>query len=64
MIIFFQIEELQEMVEASARMEERYGHVMDYVILNDSLTDALTELLMIASKLEKEPQWVPVGWSQ
>ena len=52
------------MAEASNKLEERYGHVFDYTIVNDSLTDAMTELLMVASKIEKEPQWVPVGWGQ
>ena len=52
------------MAEASNKLEERYGHVFDCTIVNDSLTDAMTELLMVASKIEKEPQWVPVGWGQ
>ncbi|KAL8616883.1 hypothetical protein ACOMHN_041802 [Nucella lapillus] len=60
----FTIEELEEIEEASRKLEERYGHVFDMTILNDSLTDATTDLLMVASKLEKEPQWVPVGWGQ
>ena len=64
MSCFFQVEELEEMAEASNKLEERYGHVFDCTIVNDSLTDAMTELLMVASKIEKEPQWVPVGWGQ
>ncbi|XP_076459191.1 MAGUK p55 subfamily member 7-like [Babylonia areolata] len=60
----FTVEELEEMAECSRRIEERYGHVFDSRIVNDSLTDAMTELLMVASRLEKEAQWVPVGWGQ
>ncbi|KAK7507133.1 hypothetical protein BaRGS_00001068 [Batillaria attramentaria] len=60
----FTVEELEEIADASVKLEERYGHVFDHTIVNDSLTDAMTELLMVASKIEKEPQWVPVGWGQ
>ncbi|KAK7111428.1 MAGUK p55 subfamily member 7-like [Littorina saxatilis] len=60
----FTVEELEEIADASKKMEDRYGHIFDYTIVNDSLTDATTELLMVASKIEKEPQWVPVGWGQ
>jgi hypothetical protein len=58
------MEELEEIADTSRKIEERYSHVFDYVIMNDSLTDATTELLMVASRIEKEPQWVPVGWGQ
>lgn len=60
---FQQPEELRDIVEMSAKMEERYGHFFDATIVNDDLHTAVTELLTIAAKIEKEDQWVPVGWA-
>ncbi|BFZ21727.1 hypothetical protein BsWGS_24765 [Bradybaena similaris] len=56
-------EELRDIVEMSAKMEERYGHFFDATIVNDDLHTAVTELLTIAAKVEKDDQWVPVGWA-
>ncbi|XP_050388696.1 MAGUK p55 subfamily member 7 [Patella vulgata] len=60
----FTTEELQDMIDSGHKLEERFGHLFDYVIVNADLTDALRELILITNKIEKEPQWVPIGWCQ
>ncbi|XP_012936845.1 MAGUK p55 subfamily member 7 isoform X2 [Aplysia californica] len=58
-----QAEEMRDIVEMSSKMEDRYRHLFDSVIINDDLETAATELLGLAARLEREPQWVPVGWA-
>ncbi|KAK0067260.1 MAGUK p55 subfamily member 7 [Biomphalaria pfeifferi] len=62
-LVFFQPEELRDIVEMSSKMEERYSHYFDYTIENDDLHMAATELITIAGQIEKTDQWVPVGWA-
>ena len=54
---------MRDIVEMSIRMEERYCHLFDSVIINDDLEAAAAELLRLAANLERLPQWVPVGWA-
>ena len=58
-----QADEMRDIVEMSTRMEERYSHLFDSVIINDDLETASEQLLRLAASLEKDPQWVPIGWS-
>ncbi|GFR79156.1 MAGUK p55 subfamily member 7 [Elysia marginata] len=59
----FSAEELRDITEMSAKMEERYSHFFDAVIVNDDLHEAAAELIKLAAKIEREDQWVPVGWA-
>ncbi|XP_070570219.1 MAGUK p55 subfamily member 7-like [Ptychodera flava] len=58
----FTDEELQEMLATSQRIESVYSHYFDYVLVNDDLQVAYSELRVIAYKIENEPQWVPSFW--
>ncbi|XP_067687631.1 MAGUK p55 subfamily member 7-like isoform X2 [Haliotis asinina] len=56
-------EELQAMVESSDKIEERFGHLFDHVIVNDNISNASADLIRTAARIESEPHWVPIGWS-
>ena len=58
-----QPDEMRDIVELSSKMEQRYDHLFDSIIVNDDLDTAASELLHLADSLEKQPQWVPVEWA-
>lgn len=60
----FQPEEMTDIVELSKKIEDRYGHLFNATIVNEDLQTAIKELITLAARIEKEPQWVPVGWAQ
>ncbi|CAH8625671.1 unnamed protein product [Heterobilharzia americana] len=55
-------EELKACIETSRRMETRFGHWFDRVIIPETLDSTVTELVRLAIKLEREPTWVPRYW--
>ncbi|VDP89451.1 unnamed protein product [Echinostoma caproni] len=54
--------ELKSCIETSRKMEVRYGHWFDKVIIPETLDITVTELRTIATRLEREPSWVPRHW--
>uniref|UniRef100_A0A3B4Y3P2 MAGUK p55 scaffold protein 3 n=1 Tax=Seriola lalandi dorsalis TaxID=1841481 RepID=A0A3B4Y3P2_SERLL len=44
------------------RMEECYGHWVDYVLVREDPVSALAELQVVLERVQMEPQWVPVSW--
>ena len=52
------------MLSIGARIEEKYGHLFDAIIINDNIVEASKELLAIIDQLETRPQWVPITWAQ
>ncbi|XP_048857728.1 MAGUK p55 subfamily member 4-like [Brienomyrus brachyistius] len=58
----FKDEDFQEMVDMGRKMEVQYGHLFDYVLVNDRLLDACMELLSAVRRAQDEPQWVPALW--
>ena len=61
-ILCFQDEELQEVIERAREMEDKYGHYLDYILVNSDMELAYQELLNEINRLEVEPQWVPSPW--
>lgn len=57
-----QDEDFQEIADMGRRMEAQYGHLFDYVLVNDRLPDACMELLSAVQRAQDEPQWVPALW--
>uniref|UniRef100_A0A3B4VLX1 MAGUK p55 scaffold protein 3 n=1 Tax=Seriola dumerili TaxID=41447 RepID=A0A3B4VLX1_SERDU len=55
-------EDLQEMKQSAERMEECYGHWVDYVLVKEDPVSALAELQVVLERVQMEPQWVPVSW--
>uniref|UniRef100_A0A3B3DZ74 MAGUK p55 scaffold protein 3b n=1 Tax=Oryzias melastigma TaxID=30732 RepID=A0A3B3DZ74_ORYME len=55
-------EDLLEMSQSAERMEECYGHWVDYVLVKEDLSGAVAELHGTLERAQTEPQWVPVSW--
>lgn len=57
-----QEEDLQEMKQSAERIDECYGHWVDYVLVKEDPASAFSELQLVLERLHTEPQWVPVSW--
>ncbi|KAM4526959.1 MAGUK p55 subfamily member 3-like isoform 1-T1 [Fundulus diaphanus] len=55
-------EDLLEMKASAEKMDECYGHWVDYVLVKEDPVSALAELQMVLEKVQTEAQWVPVCW--
>ncbi|XP_067344513.1 MAGUK p55 subfamily member 3-like isoform X2 [Channa argus] len=55
-------DDLQEMKQSAERMDECYGHWVDYILVKEDPISALAELQVLLEKVQMEPQWVPVSW--
>ncbi|XP_048734647.2 protein PALS1-like isoform X3 [Ostrea edulis] len=53
---------LKDVIERAREMEEKYGHFFDYILVNQDMDRAYSELLSEVNRLEVEPQWVPLQW--
>ncbi|XP_051913814.1 MAGUK p55 subfamily member 4 isoform X3 [Hippocampus zosterae] len=58
----FKDEDLQEMEEASRKLEFHYAQFFDCVIVNSELQESCDQLLDTIRKAQDEPQWVPTNW--
>ncbi|KAL3855882.1 hypothetical protein ACJMK2_015079 [Sinanodonta woodiana] len=54
--------DFEEMIATGCRIEEKYGHLFDAVIVNSDLIVASKEFVKVIERLEKQPQWVPITW--
>lgn len=57
-----QDEDLEEMRQSGAQMDQQYGHWVDRVLVKEDMASACAELRGILERLEREPSWVPVSW--
>ncbi|GAA6214250.1 MAGUK p55 subfamily member 3-like isoform X1 [Lates japonicus] len=55
-------DDLQEMKQSAERMDESYGHWVDYVLVKEDPVSALAELQVVLERVQMESQWVPVSW--
>ncbi|KAL5009363.1 hypothetical protein ScPMuIL_014944 [Solemya velum] len=55
-------DELKMIITRGRELEDKYGHLFDYVLVNSDLNRAYDELLLEINRLELEPQWVPAFW--
>lgn len=63
-LLYFQDEELKEIIKASRRIDYLYGHLRDEEIVNGDLASALSALLKASWRVQTEPLWVPATWVQ
>ncbi|KAK3592353.1 hypothetical protein CHS0354_035102 [Potamilus streckersoni] len=54
--------DFEEMIATGCRIEEKYGHLFDAMIVNSDLILASKEFAKVVERLEKQPQWVPITW--
>ena len=50
------------MKQSAERMDDSYGHWIDYVLVKEDPVSALAELQMVLDGVQTEPRWVPVCW--
>jgi len=50
------------MIDVSAKIDNDYGHLFDWSLINDDLDVAVSELRHVARAVETEPFWVPASW--
>ncbi|KAM9716526.1 MAGUK p55 subfamily member 3-like isoform 4-T4 [Menidia menidia] len=55
-------DDVHEMQQSAERMDESYGHWLDYVLLKEDPVSALAELQMVLESVQTDPQWVPTCW--
>ncbi|KAL0984461.1 hypothetical protein UPYG_G00141850 [Umbra pygmaea] len=55
-------DDLQEMRQSAELMDERYGHLVDRVLVKQDLASGCVELQDILERVETESHWVPVSW--
>ncbi|XP_072299014.1 MAGUK p55 subfamily member 3 isoform X2 [Eucyclogobius newberryi] len=55
-------DDLQEMRQSAAQIEQQYGHVVDRVLIKEDSASACAELRGVLERLEREAFWVPLGW--
>lgn len=60
----FSSEELEDLVKRGEKMESSFGHMFDYVVMNDGVERAFAEIKQLAFAIENEPQWIPKIWSR
>ncbi|GMT04814.1 hypothetical protein PENTCL1PPCAC_26988 [Pristionchus entomophagus] len=53
---------LQRLLRESEVLRQAFGHLFDYVILNNDIDETISQIESIAEKLHTSPQWLPVSW--
>lgn len=60
--ILFQDDGLHKLIEDGRQMEDTYGHLFDYSIINTNFERTFDEILKVIDRLEREPEWAPAAW--
>ncbi|KAM7381647.1 hypothetical protein PAMA_012473 [Pampus argenteus] len=55
-------DDLEEIKQSAERMDECYGHWVDYILVKEDPVSALAELQVILERVQMVPQWVPLSW--
>lgn len=55
-------EELKEVQEKAREMEQSFGHLFDWSLVNTEPEQSFHELRRFIDRLDTEPQWVPTSW--
>ncbi|XP_061823833.1 MAGUK p55 subfamily member 3-like isoform X2 [Nerophis lumbriciformis] len=54
--------DIQDMRQSAEKMEQSFGHWMDYILVKEELLSAVAELHVLLDRVRLEPQWVPLSW--
>jgi calcium/calmodulin-dependent serine protein kinase len=46
----------------SELLRQAFGHLVDYIVLNNDIDETIRQLELIVEKLHARPQWLPVSW--
>ncbi|VDO84197.1 unnamed protein product [Heligmosomoides polygyrus] len=53
---------LERLLRESEILRQAFGHLFDYVVVNNDIDETIGQLEKIAEKLPVCPQWLPVSW--
>ncbi|KAK0403472.1 hypothetical protein QR680_016938 [Steinernema hermaphroditum] len=53
---------LERLLKESEILRQAFGHLFDYVIINNDIDETIRSLDTIVEKLSASPQWLPVSW--
>uniref|UniRef100_A0A0N5AU21 Peripheral plasma membrane protein CASK n=1 Tax=Syphacia muris TaxID=451379 RepID=A0A0N5AU21_9BILA len=53
---------LEILAHESEIIRQAYGHLFDYVIVNNDMEETIGQLEIVVEKLHACPQWIPVSW--
>jgi calcium/calmodulin-dependent serine protein kinase len=53
---------LERLVKESDVMRQAFGHLFDYIIINNDIDETIRQLETVVEKLSAIQQWVPVSW--
>ncbi|KAI3420854.1 hypothetical protein GPALN_014473 [Globodera pallida] len=53
---------LERLVKESELLRQSFGHLFDFVLINNDIDDTIRQLESVVEKLSAIPQWVPVSW--
>ncbi|PIO73844.1 guanylate kinase [Teladorsagia circumcincta] len=53
---------LERLLRESEILRQAFGHLFDYVLVNNDIDETIAQLENIAEKLPACPQWLPVSW--
>lgn len=62
LILYFQDEEINEVLKSSERIEYHFGHFFDETVVNKDLNECFSKLQEAILTFENESSWVPVTW--
>uniref|UniRef100_A0A915Q2I2 PDZ domain-containing protein n=1 Tax=Setaria digitata TaxID=48799 RepID=A0A915Q2I2_9BILA len=54
---------LERLLRESEILRQAFGHLFDYIILNNDIDETIRQLELVVEKLNACPQWVPVSWT-
>ncbi|WAR19303.1 MPP5-like protein [Mya arenaria] len=51
-------DDLRDIIERAREMEDKFGHMFDYILVNQDMDKAFDELVTEINRIEVEPQWI------
>ncbi|XP_077473276.1 MAGUK p55 subfamily member 4-like [Stigmatopora argus] len=58
------MQDLADLAETSRRMELKYKHLFDEVLINEQLTDTCAKLHAAVWRAQEEANWIPASWTR
>jgi len=55
-------DQLKDIIDKAREIEDIYGHLIDFILVNSDLDRAYAELVEEINRIDMEPQWVPAVW--
>ncbi|CAD6189250.1 unnamed protein product [Caenorhabditis auriculariae] len=53
---------LERLLRESDILRQAFGHLFDYILVNNDIDDTIVQLERLVEKLPASPQWLPVSW--